>query len=183
MTKLLLNNLGLIRTCPLIFNFLSNLLTSEDYFNFINFFDLTSSALIFLFLLSFGYLVKLTNNTFTLTFSIILYLISFFLFESIVYIFTTQINLHTTFILVNGLWLIYLFLNLKKKIYVLFPALTFILMRSFNLSQVNEISFSKNLTGDVVDVFLPNILKIYENNLYFSLTNTVLKGIHSLCLI
>lgn len=176
MKKLLLNNLGLIITFPLIFNFLSNLLTSEDYFNFINFFDLTSSALIFLFLLSFGYLVKLTNNTFTLTFSIILYLISFFLFESIVYIFTTQINLHTTFILVNGLWLIYLFLNLKKKIYVLFPALTFILMRSFNLSQVNEISFSKNLTGDVVDVFLPNILKIYENNLYFSLTNTVHEG-------
>ena len=78
MKKLLLNNLGLIITFPLIFNFLSNLLTSEDYFNFINFFDLTSSALIFLFLLSFGYLVKLTNNTFTLTFSIILYLISFF---------------------------------------------------------------------------------------------------------
>lgn len=176
MKKLFLNNLGLIITFPLILNFMSNLLTNEDYFNFINFFDFTSSALIFLFLLSFGYLVKLTNNSLTLTFGIILYLVSFFVFESILYIFTTQINLHTTFLLVNGLWLIYLFLNLNNKIYVLFPAATFILMRLFNLSQVNEISFSKNLIGDVADVFLPNILNIYENNLYFSLTNPVFEG-------
>lgn len=176
MKKLFLNNLGLIITFPLILNFISNLLTSEDYFDFINFFDFTSSALIFLFLLSFGYLVKLTNNSLTLTFGIILYLVSFFVFESILYIFTTQINLHTTFLLVNGLWLIYLFLNLNNKIYVLFPASTFILMRLFNLSQVNEISFSKNLIGDVADVFLPNILNIYENNLYFSLTNPVFEG-------
>lgn len=176
MKKLFLNNLGLIITFPLILNFISNLLTSEDYFDLINFFDFTSSALIFVFLLSFGYLVKLTNNSLTLTFGIILYLVSFFVFESILYIFTTQINLHTTFLLVNGLWLIYLFLNLNNKIYVLFPASTFILMRLFNLSQVNEISFSKNLIGDVADVFLPNILNIYENNLYFSLTNPVFEG-------
>jgi len=176
MKKLFVNNLGLIITFPLIFNLLRNLLTSEDYFNFINFFDLTSSALIFLFLLSFGYLVKLTNNSLTLTFGIILYLISFFIFESIGYIFTTQINLHTTFVIVNGLWLIYFLINLKKKIYILFPTSTFILMRLFNLSQVDEISFSKNLIGDVADVFLPNILKIYENNLYFSLTNPVFEG-------
>ena len=176
MKKLFLNNLGLIITFPLILNFMSNLLTSEDYFDFMNFFDFTSSALIFLFLLSFGYLVKLTNNSLTLTFGIILYLVSFFVFESIVYIFTTQINLHTTFLSVNVLWLIYLFLNLNNKIYVLFPALTFILMRLFNLSQVNEISFSKNLIGDVADVFLTNIINIYEINLYFSLTNPVFEG-------
>ena len=176
MKKLFFDNLGLLIIFPLILNFFRNLLTSDGFLNFINFYDFTSSALIFLFLLSLGYLNKLINSTFTITFGIILYLVSFFTFESIVYIFTTQINLHKTFVLVNGLWLIYLILKLKRKIYILFPVTTFILMRVFNFMHVNEITFNKNLIGDVVDVFLPNITKIYEINLYHSLTNPVFEG-------
>ena len=104
---------------PLLINFLFNIFNNELSFE-LNFFDLVSSLLIFLFLYLVGLCIKNLNSDLTITFGIILYLLSFFLIESIILFFYQNINIHMTFLLTNLIWTIIFLLKLEKKVCIFF---------------------------------------------------------------
>ena len=98
----------------------------------------------------------------TITFGIITYLFSFFILETLILFFYSEINLHTTFIIMNLIWLLfYLKTKSVNKIIVL-PVLLYFLMTYLNNSFIDFMTINTNIEGDVKDVFFPNTLNIYE---------------------
>ena len=161
---------------PLIFNFFLNVY--QNNVSFINFkiYDVTSSILIFLFLYSAGYCFKLLFKNMTITFGIISYLFSFFILETLVLFFYSDINLHHIFLITNLIWcLVYLVAKRDKKILMLSIALYF-LMTYLNNYFIDLMSINMNIEGDVKDVFFPNTLSIYENSYRDSIINSILPG-------
>ena len=159
---------------PLLINFLFNIFNNELSFE-LNFFDLVSSLLIFLFLYLVGLCIKNLNSDLTITFGIILYLLSFFLIESIILFFYQNINIHMTFLLTNLIWTIIFLLKLEKK-FVFFSLISYLVLNYFNNFFNNSLTSEINIRGDVYDIFLPNTNLIYNNSFYLSVVNPEMTG-------
>jgi len=160
---------------PLLINFLFNIFNNELNFE-LNFFDLVSSLLIFLFLYLVGLCIKNLNSDLTITFGIILYLLSFFLIESIALFFYQNINLHMTFLLTNLIWTIIFLLKLEKKSLYFFSLISYLVLNYFNNLFNNSLTSEINISGDVYDIFLPNTNLIYNNSFYSSVVNPEMTG-------
>lgn len=176
MIKFILKNLNYIVLSPIFLNFFLNLKSAKSNLIQINLYDIASSFLLFLFLYFIGSIFKSLKNNLTITFGIITYLISFYLVELIILFFYKEISLHSTFIIVNTLWLMY-FLISKIEIIQLFKLISsFLMLRIFTLLFFDKLTKNSNIIGDVKDVFLPNTVSIYEKSLFYSLTNPVELG-------
>jgi hypothetical protein len=176
MIKFLKTNILFLLPVPLLLNFSSNFL--DQKISFINFqiYDVASSLLIFLFLYSVGFCFKSIFSNMTVTFGIISYLFSFFILESIILFFYDDINLHTIFFITNFLWCLF-YLSAKKDNKRLLIAISlYFLMFYLNNSFIELFSVNMNIEGDVKDVFLPNILTIYENSFKDSILNPTMSG-------
>ena len=161
---------------PLVFNFLSNLFNGKISMENFQIYDVISSILIFLFLYSVGFCFKLVFKKMTITFGIITYLFSFFILETLILFFYSEINLHTTFIIMNLIWLLfYLKTKSVNKIIVL-PVLLYFLMTYLNNSFIDFMTVNTNIEGDVKDVFFPNTLNIYEISYSWSILNPTMTG-------
>ena len=101
MMKFLKTNFLYLLPLPLLVNLLLNLFEKKTSFGSFQIYDGISSLLIFLFLYSVGYCFKSLFNNMTVTFGIISYLFSFFILESIILFFYTDVNLHTIFFITN----------------------------------------------------------------------------------
>lgn len=128
--------------------------------------------MLFLFFFLIGYCFKLVFNDMTITFGIITYIFSFFIFESFALFFYTSANLTLSFIVVNLLWLTFYIFYLKEKRMVFYVLGSFFLMRYFNSSNYEMMSLNINLIGDVYDVFFPNTQMIYETSYKISVINS-----------
>jgi len=176
MKKLLLNNLGLVIFLPLVINFFINLFSLDTKVIDLNVYDLLSSLFLFLFLFSIGYSFKNYNYRFTITFGIITYLISFFVFESIILFFNTASSLQTNFIVINIIWLLFFGIQLKNKRLILFILSSYLVLLSFNNYFYDFLSINLNISGDVKDVFLSNVTNIYDQSYYYSIINPTMSG-------
>ena len=157
---------------PLLINLLINVNLKKIVINNIGFYDIVSSLILFVFLFSFGYCFKLVFNYMTITFGIITYMFSFFIFESFVLFFYTDINLTLTFFIVNFLWLIFYIIFLEEKRVIFYMIASYFSMRYFNSSNFEMMSLNINLIGDVYDVFFPNTQMIYETSYKISVMNS-----------
>tara|TARA_B100000131_G_scaffold30069_1_gene28182 strand:- start:394 stop:1785 length:1392 start_codon:yes stop_codon:yes gene_type:complete len=176
MVNLLKKNLTFILLLPVIVNCIFNLLKKNISIENINIYDFFSSIFLFLFLFLFGNLFKEIYENLTITFGIIIYLISFFIFESVFLFFYKSVNLDTSFILINIIWLSFFIFKTKNKQYLAYLLISYLFMTYFNNS-FNEIMTSNvNIIGDVKDVFLPNVERIYNNSFYESVVDPKMTG-------
>ena len=157
---------------PLLINLLNNFNLKKIVINNIGFYDIVSSLILFVFLFSFGHCFKLVFNYMTITFGIITYIFSFFIFESFVLFFYADINLTLTFFIVNFLWLIFYIIFLEEKRVIFYMIASYFSMRYFNSSNFEMMSLNINLIGDVYDVFFPNTQMIYETSYKISVMNS-----------
>ena len=157
---------------PLLINLLNNFNLKKIVINNIGLYDIVSSLILFVFLFSFGYCFKLVFNYMTITFGIITYIFSFFIFESFVLFFYADINLTLTFFIVNFLWLIFYIIFLEEKRVIFYMIASYFSMRYFNSSNFEMMSLNINLIGDVYDVFFPNTQMIYETSYKISVMNS-----------
>ena len=176
MMKFLKTNFLYLLPLPLLVNLLLNLFEKKTSFGNFQIYDGVSSLLIFLFLYSVGYCFKSLFNNMTVTFGIISYLFSFFILESIILFFYTDVNLHTIFFITNLLWcLFYLTTKGEKKLLLISISLYF-MMFYINNYFIDFLSINMNIKGDVKDVFLPNTLTIYEISFKESILNPTMSG-------
>ena len=157
---------------PLLINLVNNFNLKKIVINNIGFYDIASSLMLFLFFFLIGHCFKLVFNDMTITFGIITYIFSFFIFESFALFFYTSANLTLSFIVVNLLWLTFYIFYLKEKKIVFYVLISFFLMRYFNSSNFEMMSLNTNLIGDVYDVFFPNTQMIYETSYKISVINS-----------
>ena len=75
---------------PLLINLVNNFNLKKIVINNIGFYDIASSLMLFLFFFLIGYCFKLVFNDMTITFGIITYIFSFFIFERLRFSFTHQ---------------------------------------------------------------------------------------------
>jgi len=176
MMKFLKTNFLYLLPLPLLFNLLLNLFEKKTSFGNLQIYDGVSSLLIFLFLYSVGYCFKSVFNNMTVTFGIISYLFSFFILESIILFFYTDVNLDTIFFITNLLWcLFYLTAKGENKLLLISISLYF-MMFYINNYFIDFLSINMNIKGDVKDVFLPNTLTIYEISFKESILNPTMSG-------
>ena len=161
---------------PLVINFLSNLFDGNIALQNFMVYDVFSSILIFLFLYSLGFCFKLVYKNITITFGIITYLFSFFILENLILFFYSEINLHTTFVIMNLIWLVFYLKSKSVNKILLIPILLYFLMNYLNNSFIDFMSINTNIQGDVKDVFFPNTLKIYEISFSESILNPTMAG-------
>ena len=157
---------------PLLVNLLNNFNLKKIVINNIGFYDIVSSLMLFVFFFLFGYSFRLVFNHMTITFGIITYIFSFFIFESFALFFYTEINLTLTFLIVNLLWLIFYIFFLEEKRIIIYILASYISMRYFNSSNFEMMTLNTNLIGDVYDVFFPNTQMIYETSYKISVMNS-----------
>lgn len=175
--KFLLNKYELFLIAPIIFNFIFNLFNGAIYkFSFFNIFDIFSSFLLFIFLYQVGKLLQCKFPGITISFGIYIYIVSFFMFESLILFIFLDVDLKTSFIAVNLIWIfIFLIGNLKYKnlFYVFF---TYLIQILFNRSYFGNFSKNLNILGDVNDVFFRQTENIYNFSFFYSVTNPVIEG-------
>ena len=157
---------------PLLINLFNNFNLKKIVINNIGFYDVVSSSMLFVFFFLFGYCFKLVFNDMTITFGIITYIFSFFIFESFALFIYTDINLTLTFLIVNLLWLIFYIFFLEEKKMIFYILASYFSMRYFNSSNFEMMTLNTNLIGDVYDVFFPNTQMIYENSYKISVMNS-----------
>ena len=161
---------------PLVINFLSNLFDGDIVLQNFQVYDIFSSILIFLFLYSVGFCFKLVYKNITITFGIITYLFSFFILETLILFFYSEINLHTTFVIMNLIWLVFYLKSKSVNKILVIPIFLYFLMIYLNNSLIDFMNINTNIQGDVKDVFFPNTLKIYEISFSESILNPTMAG-------
>jgi len=154
-----------------IFNQINNFKLSK-----LNQFDLLAGVLLFFLLFSVGKVIKKALNLNSISFSIVTYLFSFFVFDILFLFIYQQLSFKNTFLLVNFLWLLF-FLIIKKEfktstlVLVNYMILNFFTRRYASLFSVNN-----NLVGDVDAVFFDQAKNIYENSYFISVNNFIMEG-------
>ncbi len=169
-------NYFLIILLPLLVNFLTNIFTEGYTFEHLVIYDFISSILIFFYLFSVGYNYKSINKNMTITFGIITYLLSFFIFETFALFVYQDLNLNIAFYTTNIFWFFYFLTFLRKKRLLFVNLLLYSLMFYFNNQFLDLMTVNANVTMDVASVFLPNTINIYEYSYKFSISNPTMLG-------
>ena len=174
----LMKNYLYILFFPLFLNFFYNFLTTspvEKLFNF-NYYDLISSMLLFLYLILIGGLIKNSLKLVNKSISIVLYLLSFFIADSIFTILSFGTNHFIVFLIVNSFWLLFLLSKKTRILDLTFLILSIALLNLYNHLFFNNLSRNKNVIGDVKDIHLQNVQNLYEKGYLYSMNNSSLEG-------
>lgn len=157
----------------IIINFLINFVSLDFK---INFFDILLGLLMFLYLFLIGNLINYVFNIKNISASILMYLLSFFVIDIITLFLLKTVNFNEMFLFVNFLWFVSIAFNLEQKRKLLGPIISLVALKYIFSKLKNELTFNKNLTGDVEAVFFGQSKNIYENSYYFSVNNYVMEG-------
>lgn len=138
--------------------------------------NILSTLLLFLFLYTVGQLIRNIFNLRSLSISIVSYLTSFFILDNFIIIFTQNISLKNTFLLVNLFWFITFLIYSKKfnkiRIYFFYILLSYALLYFFNNYFFTQLISNSNIVGDVSDMWFPWLEQIYNNNYYYLILNS-----------
>jgi len=163
---------------PIVANFLLNSFRdiSTSKLKGFNYYDLFSTLLLFLFLFYVGKNIKSKLNLLYNSTGIVMYLLSFFIFDNIILFFYTELNHSQVFITVNLFWISFLVYRKTKFIDLLVVLLTFIFLNQYNIYFLQYLTRNKNIIGDVKDVHFQHVKSIYLDSYYFSMNSPVLEG-------
>tara|TARA_A100001011_G_C14316829_1_gene848348 strand:- start:2540 stop:3904 length:1365 start_codon:yes stop_codon:yes gene_type:complete len=158
---------------PFIFNFLRNFSSN----NHINFQSLFLSLFCFLFLYLLGLEINKVFRLNSISLSIVFYLIGMYIFNFLVLPFDKfLLSFGEIFLIYNILFAIYLLFKAKNnyKILIIFGLLIFLRI-IFNLVDLNGFNYIEYNT-DVVEFWKPMTEKIYNNDLFVSINENLIKG-------
>ena len=173
--KFIKNNYFYILYLPIIFNFLINLFDKFSL-DVINLYDIFSSLLLFIFLYCVGLLIKSSFNLPYISTGIITYTFSFYIFENLIYLFSTKTTFTQVFLIVNVFWLLYFLITTKNNKKISRLIFSFLSLNIFNYLFFENLSKNQNIIGDVKDIHLQHVQNIYNKNFYFSMNNSSLEG-------
>lgn len=159
----------------IILNSLINLL-GFDFIEKINYFDIVSGILLFIYLILFGQLVDKLFNFQNISISIIFYLFSFFIIDVAILFFYQNLSFSQVFVFTNIVWLSYFLIKKRDLKFVFYIALSYFSLNYFINNFKTFLTKNNNLLGDVDAVFFDQALNIYENGYYFSITNYIMEG-------
>ena len=159
----------------IILNSLINLL-GFDFIEKINYFDIVSGILLFIYLILFGQLVDKLFSFQNISISIIFYLFSFFIIDVAILFFYHNLSFSQVFVFTNIVWLSYFLIKKRDLKFVFYIALSYFSLNYFINNFKTFLTKNNNLLGDVDAVFFDQALNIYENGYYFSITNYIMEG-------
>ena len=159
----------------IILNSLINL-WGFDFIEKINYFDIVSGILLFIYLILFGQLVDKLFNFQNISISIIFYLFSFFIIDVAILFFYHNLSFSQVFVFTNIVWLSYFLIKKRDLKFVFYIALSYFSLNYFINNFKTFLTKNNNLLGDVDAVFFDQALNIYENSYYFSITNYIMEG-------
>jgi len=159
----------------IILNSLINL-SGFDFIEKINYFDIVSGILLFIYLILFGQLVDKLFNFQNISISIIFYLFSFFIIDIVILFFYRDLSFSQVFVFTNIVWLSYFLIKKRDLKFVFYIALSYFSLNYFISNFKNFLTKNNNLLGDVDSFFFDQALNIYENSYYFSITNYIMEG-------
>lgn len=163
---------------PIFVNYFYNFFQkiNSDNLTKINYFDLFSTLILFVFLFSVGYSIKKTLHLRFVSTGIVNYLLSFFIFDLISLFFYRNLKFNEVFLIVNILWII-LFLSKKMNVSeYLRIAIPYLFLKFFSYAYFEKFTKNKNIVGDVQDVLLKHVKNIYEHSYFFSMNNPSMEG-------
>ena len=159
----------------IILNSLINLL-GFDFIEKINYFDIVSGILLFIYLILFGQLVDKLFSFQNISISIIFYLFSFFIIDVAILFFYHNLSFSQVFVFTNIVWLSYFLIKKRDLKFVFYIALSYFSLNYFINNFKTFLTKNNNLLGDVDAVFFDQALNIYENSYYFSISNYIMEG-------
>ena len=161
---------------PIFANFIINFFgyLSTNKIKELNFYNLTSTVLLFFFAISIGVILKEIFSLPYISTGIILYFMSFFIIDNLILFFNTDLKFSTIFIMTNIIWIgISLVL---KKYYLFLPIFIYSVLNFYNNYFLEKLSIGKNIIGDVKDIHYQHVKNIYEFSYYYSMNNPSLEG-------
>lgn len=174
--KYLLSIYALIFTGNLIFNLFNN--SIENSYNPYLIYKLCS----FIFVSSFYYLLsKVINealNLNSLSLSISLFLISYFLFDHLMVFTGGYFSFGVTVLIVSLVWVLIVCRN-ENKNSLIYLFLNYVIMRIFNNHFIDEIANIERyveLNTDVIVQWLPSVEALYNKGYYFLYSNNIIEG-------
>ena len=142
----------------------------------INFFDLTTGILLFIFLYLIGSLVKEVLQFDSVSLGVTSYLFSFFITDSLILFFYQKLTFSKILILVNLLWLTFFIFKLKNFKSILQIFLSLALLRLYFDFFISNLTINNNIRGDVEAIFFNQAKNIYEGSYFNSINNYIFEG-------
>lgn len=179
--RVIQNNLTLIFITPIVINFLYNVIDNKLYENIkkssvINLISIILGSILLFFVAD---IIKSSFKLDTYSISIVYFLISFFIFDSLFLPFTKNISFKDVFYIVILFWII-LLLGKKNNFFKIFKIfIIFFSWRSFNsffFLELNNLDDYLELNTDVPIQWYKNAEMIFNNNYYFGLGNNIIDG-------
>lgn len=163
---------------PLLFNFLLNLFKkiNENSIVNLNFYDLIVSILLSISLCLIGYQIKNLTRLPYLSSGIVVYFLSFFIFDNLVLFFYQEMSFNNVFYTINILWILVLaFKKFElKKLFLIF--FNFLLIGLISNQFFLKLTSGTNIIGDVKDIHYLHVANIFQTSFYYSINNPSLEG-------
>lgn len=175
-TKYLLLIYALIFTGNLIFNLFNNSIESSYSPYFI--YKLCSFILVSSFYYLLSKVINEVLNLNSLSLSISLFLISYFLFDHLMVLIGGYFSFNVTVLVVSLVWVLIVFRN-KNKNSLIYLFLSYLIMRIFNNRFTDEIANMERyveLNTDVIVQWLPSVEALYSKGYYFLYSNNIIEG-------
>ena len=156
------------------FNFIQ--INIFDLLSRINFYDLITGLLLFIFLYLVGNLVNTMLKLDSVSVGIITYLFSFFIIDSLIIFFYQQLTFMEIILIVNLLWLsffIFKLWDIKNLLQIIFSIFS---LRLFFDFFETSLTTNNNIIGDVEAVFFNQAKNIYEGSYFNSINNYIFEG-------
>ena len=178
MKSIIRKNLPFLVYIPIFLNFLLNFFNpnTDQPIKYLEIFDLISTMLLFILIIQFGKIISLAFKYEQISTGILIYLLSFFIFDNTILFLTTKLTFDHVFIVVNICWIVYFLIikiNLFKILKIIF---SFLVINSFSFFFKSFIQINTNLIGDVKDIHYPHVKNIFENSYFYSINNPTLEG-------
>lgn len=161
----------------LIFVLLANSLLNLSTFKpSINISDFLLGLCLFAILFVVGKCIDHVLKVQSLSFSIFIYISSFFLIDLLILFIYQSFYFSEVFVITNILWIL-IFLLLRIKTYFFFLIGFIYLLLNFLFYQLsNLLSVNQNIVGDVEAVFFKQSQNIYEFSYFYSVNNYTMEG-------
>ena len=169
--------------CPILFNFFYNLLNLGIQINEVTSFKTINFLISVIFFTSFfflGKIIKVIFNFQTISFGIVLFLLSFFIIDKTFLILSKNILFKDLFVITVFLWFVIFAKNIRKIKKIDFTSLIISYGFGFYLLKILNrnitLSTSDFRTSDEKYFWYPNSVNIYEINYFDSLLNNILSS-------
>ena len=173
--KYLTSTLKLSLISFIILNFLFNLIKKEIIV-FFNTYDLVLSILLFSLIYFVAVEIRIALDLQNTSLAIVLFIMSFFIFENIFQLFFSNYTFNINFLVTNIFWIFFLIYK-NLRFYKIFRFVgIFLILRIFRKYFFIDLTININLRGDVKEYFFLHAKNIFENSYSYSIKNPIIEG-------